>query len=188
MARRPPLSILEVFVWPWLTELSAREGRAVTLRDVPAGAWDALVLPGLEAVWLMGVWERSPLGRAVALADEGVRAGIREALPDAREEDVVGSAYCVRDYAVDPRLGGEEGLATARHELFLRGLRLLLDFVPNHVAADHPWTAHPEWFVREEDGSLAQARDPHFPPGPTSCRSTRWPPACVTRRSRRSSR
>src|SRR4051794_12744357 len=118
MARRPPASILEVFAWPWLTELSAREGRTVMLGDVPADAWDELVVPGLEAVWLMGVWERSPVGRAVALADEGVRAGIREALPDARDHDVVGSAYCVRDYAVDVRLGGDEGLATARHELF----------------------------------------------------------------------
>src|SRR4051794_41579036 len=121
MARRPPASILEVFAWPWLTELSAREGRTVMLGDVPADAWDALLVPGLEAVWLMGVWERSPLGRREALADAGVRAAIREALPDAGEEDVVGSAYCVRDYTVDVRLGGDEGLAVARRELAARG-------------------------------------------------------------------
>ena len=63
------------------------------------------------------------------------------ALPDYRPEDVVGSPYCIRDYVVDGRLGGPDGLAAARAALAERGLGLILDFVPNHVAPDHPWTA-----------------------------------------------
>jgi hypothetical protein len=172
--------IYEVFTWPWLTELSQREGRVVTLADVPADDWDTLALPGVDTVWLMGVWERSPAGRRVALADPAVQAAVAEALPDATDADVVGSAYCIRDYRVDARLGGDEGLATARAALAERGLRLLLDYVPNHVASDHPWVeAHPEYFVRgsredlERDpdawletagGILAHGRDPYFPP------------------------
>ena len=73
----------------------------------------------------------------------------RRALPDFRPEDNVGSPYCVRRYVVDQHLGGPEGLALARKELAQRGMRLLLDFVPNHVAPDHPWvTEHPEYFIQ----------------------------------------
>ena len=53
IARR---AFYEVFTWPWLRGLSAGAGRDVTLGDVPAEAWDALALPGVETVWLMGVW------------------------------------------------------------------------------------------------------------------------------------
>jgi glycosidase len=174
--------IYEVFTWPWLTALSAREACTVTLADVPERAWDSLALPGVDAVWLMGVWERSAAGRGVALDDPRFRAATSAALPDASEADVVGSPYCIRSYAVDARLGGREGLASARAALAERGLRLLLDFVPNHVAPDHAWVAdHPEYFVRGTEEDLATAptawlrtagdiyargRDPNDPPWP----------------------
>ena len=80
----------------------------------------------------------------------------RRTLPDFRPEDNVGSPYCIRRYVVDAQLGGPEGLAIARRELAKRGMKLLLDFVPNHIAPDHPWVAeHPEYFVR---GTAEDAR------------------------------
>ena len=54
----------------------------------------------------MGVWQRSPAGLQIALADPELDAGNRAALPDLRPEDVIGSPYCVRDYVVDERFGG----------------------------------------------------------------------------------
>jgi hypothetical protein len=177
-----PLAVYEVFTWPWLHALSAREGRAVTLADVPAADWDALVLPGVDAVWLLGVWRRSPAGRAIALEEPGFRAATAATLADATDDDVIGSAFCIRGYEVDEHLGGDAGLAVARAELAKRGLKLILDFVPNHVAPDHPWVeAHPEYFVRgsEEEaaadpagwlptphGPVARGRDPNFPAWP----------------------
>jgi hypothetical protein len=172
----------EVFTWVWLHDLSVASGRDVALGDVPDAAWDRLAGPGVDAVWLMGVWQRSPAGAAIAGANPSMVAAQREALPDVTDDDVVGSAYCVRDYVVDERLGGEAGLAAARGALAARGVGLVLDFVPNHVAPDHPWTtSHPEFFVRgtpddlagDPDGFLAvgdaviaRGRDPYFPPWP----------------------
>ena len=159
--------IYEVNTLVWLGELSRRAGRPLTLGDVSAEAWDSLALPGVDAVWLMGVWERSEAGRRLADTDADIQRSIREALPDVRPEDVVGSPYCVRRYVVDGSLGGPAALAAARQELAARGVRLLLDYVPNHVAPDHPWiTEHPEYFIRDESGGLALGRDPYFPPWP----------------------
>ncbi|GAA2706450.1 alpha-amylase [Actinoplanes palleronii] len=162
--------IYEIDTWPWLAGL----GKGVTLADVPGHVWDEVAAPGLDAVWLMGVWERSPAGLAVARSNDGLQRSFHEALPDLTAEDVVGSPYCVRQYRVDDRLGGPDGLAVARSELRKRGLRLVLDYVPNHVAPDHPALAeHPDWFIQgTPDGFhvggrvIAQGRDPYFPPWP----------------------
>jgi hypothetical protein len=121
-------------------------------------------VPDVDAVWLMGVWKRSPAGLAIARTEPELIDGMRAALPDLRDEDVIGSPYCVRDYVVDPRFGD---LAAAREALAARGLKLILDFVPNHVAPDHPWVdERPECFVHDASGAVALGRDPYFPPWP----------------------
>ncbi|MGW1748935.1 alpha-amylase [Streptomyces sp. NPDC002092] len=174
--------IHEINTLVWLGELSGRYGRRVTLGEVPAEVWDEVSLPGIDTVWLMGVWERSPAGLAIALRDESLLASFRQALPDLTEADIAGSAYCVRNYVVDASLGGPDGLAEARAQLAARGVRLILDYVPNHVAPDHPWlTEHPERLIQGTREDLerspeafldvggriyANGRDPYFAPWP----------------------
>ena len=150
-------TIYEINAWVWLADLRARYAGVIDLGSVPAAEWDAIAACGIAAVWLMGVWERSPAGIAIANQNEGLRADFQRALPDFRPADNVGSPYCVRRYVVDSQLGGPPGLAHARRELAQRGLRLILDFVPNHLAPDHPWvTAHPEYFIRGSAADLAR--------------------------------
>jgi len=174
--------IYEVNTAAWLHEVSERAGATTTLGEVSPAEWDLVTPPGVDAVWLMGVWQRSPAGVRLALDSPEQMAAFRTALPDLRQADVIGSAYCIASYEVDPRFGGRDGLAAARAGLADQGARLLVDFVPNHVAPDHPWlTEHPEYFVpgtREDlardpeaflavgDEVIARGRDPFFPPWP----------------------
>ena len=101
--------IYEVNTAVWLDGLSRAAGRRLTLAEVAGTDWDAVTPPGVDAVWLMGVWERSPAGLAVANANAGLQASFRDALPDLRREDVIGSPYCVRRYVVDAAFGGPGG-------------------------------------------------------------------------------
>ncbi len=175
--------IYEVNTAVWLAELSSAAGQPVTLANVPDHGWDAITPAGANAVWLMGVWERSPAGLALANANPGLLESFHEALPDVQPEDVIGSPYCVRRYVADSRFGGPAGLASAREALAARGVRLILDYVPNHVAPDHPWVTlgDPALFIQGDEDDLkadpagwvlaggrvlAHGRDPYFPPWP----------------------
>lgn len=171
--------IYEINTWVWLGELSRKYRKSVNLATVPEQEWDAIAAHGFDAVWFMGVWERSQAGIGISMRNEGLLEDFRRALPDFSAQDNVGSPYCVRRYVVDDHLGGLQGLAAARRMLRERGLRLILDFVPNHVAPDHPWVSdHPEYFVqgnaddaRNDAASFIEAgekvfacgRDPYFP-------------------------
>lgn len=176
--------LLEISAWPWLQRLSSRERRHVTLASVPAADWDAVAGRGFHAVFLMGVWQRSPIGRQIALSDPALRAEYDRTLPGWTDDDVVGSPYCIQGYVPDVRMGGWLGLDAVHRALNSRGIALLLDFVPNHTALDHPWVLeHPNRYVwgTQADASSAPAafyrvggrngakfiacgRDPYFPP------------------------
>ena len=173
--------IYEINTWVWLNELSQRHGHPVTLATVPDDALDELAALHVDVVWLMGVWQRSRFARTNALKYTHEYVG---ALPDLTADDVIGSAYSIAAYEVDERLGGRAGLAQLRARLRARGLMLILDFVPNHVAVDHPWVdEHPDYLIRGKprDASqrpsdffrhkgangkttvFAHGRDPYFP-------------------------
>lgn len=172
-------TIYEINTWVWLNDLSQTYDRPLTLANVPAEVWDGLADIGFDVVWLMGVWERGPRGQQIARDHPDLQAEYHHALADFTPDDVVGSPYSVHRYVVDERLGGPAGLAAARTELAQRSIRLLLDYVPNHVAPDHPWvTAHPEYFIQgtyedlrrqpdyffeANDTVFAFGRDPYFP-------------------------
>src|SRR6201986_1758797 len=91
-------SFFEINAWVWISELRAKYGKAITLGSVPSTEWDAIGDLGFDAVWLMGVWERSPAGIAIANRNEQLLQAFGRALPDLRPADNVGSPYCVRQY------------------------------------------------------------------------------------------
>lgn len=171
--------LFEVSARLLLSRLSAQAGRKATLSDVPDAWFRQLAGRGFDAVWLMGVWQTGEAGRRIALSRKDLLTEWRKVLPRLRPEDVAGSPYAVQEYRVHRDFGGDEALAAFRRKLAEHGVRLILDFVPNHVALDHPWVnEHPGFFipgttaalerepanyVKVGDRVLAHGRDPHFP-------------------------
>ena len=74
--------IYEINTWVWLNDLSSQYKRTITLGTVPSQEWDAIATLGVDAVWLMGVWERSPEGIRIANENTGLVADFHRALPD----------------------------------------------------------------------------------------------------------
>lgn len=171
-----------------LSELAADLGRPATLDDISDRELDYLKQTGFDLVWFLGVWQTGPAGRKVSLSNPEWLAEYHRILPDFRESDVAGSCFAVQQYRVHSDFGGDAALDRLRQRLHQRGLRLVLDFVPNHTAPDHPWVAeHPEYYVSgtmeqltaqpqnytririgqgKEERILAYGRDPYFPGWP----------------------
>ena len=175
-------SLYQINTRVWLTERSRALGRPATLDDVPAAELDRVAHTGFDWIWLLGVWQTGAAGQGISRANAEWRREFEATLPDLREEDIAGSGFAITGYTVDQRLGGDAALGRLRERLRQRGLRLMLDFVPNHTALDHPWVEdHPEYYVPGTEVDLARApqnytwvertrglrllahgRDPHF--------------------------
>ena len=139
----PHVVLIAKLAYVWLDQLSAQYGRAMThLSDIPDAELDRLAGWGFNALWLIGVWERSPASREIKQ-----RMGNPEA---------ASSAYSLYDYVIAEDLGGEAAFRDLARRALQRGIRLAGDMVPNHVGLYSRWVVeHPDWFV--------QLREPPFP-------------------------
>lgn len=154
-------------------------GSGATLDTVPDNYIDRLAQAGFDWVWLLGVWTIGSASAEVSRTRAEWVAEYRGALPDVGPEDICGSPFAIKDYSVDPSLGGDAALSRFRARLAVRGIKLLLDFVPNHVALDHSWattrsdfliegsredlTSKPDcWHLHATGRVFAFGRDPNF--------------------------
>ena len=170
----------------WLTEFSRKLGRAATLDDIPDAELDHLAENGFDWIWMLSVWQTGPEAQQVSRNNAEWRREFHETLPDLSDDDISGSGFAVTGYTVHEKLGGDAALARLRRRLAQRGLRLMLDFVPNHMGLGHPWVeTHPDYFIpgteldlarapqnyiwvkrKAGDLLLAHGRDPYFPGWP----------------------
>ncbi|MBM3876950.1 MAG: alpha-amylase [Verrucomicrobia bacterium] len=163
----------------WLRGLAGKHGRPVRLGDVPEEEFDQWERLGFTHIWLMGAWTTGARARAHALNDPNLRAAFDKVLPGWKPADVPGSPYAVSEFRVPRALGGEHGLRQFRKQLKARGLKLVLDFIPNHLGLDHPWVRErADLFVRSAGPAIgafpeetprgtawiAHGKDPYFPP------------------------
>jgi glycosidase len=175
----PHPNLLEINTRVWLNELSANYNKEILLDSVPEEIFDTY-LNKFDAIWLMGVWERSLASKKIAQEHLGLQREFHDALDDYNVEDVIGSPYAVYYYHVDSHLGGTEALLTFRENLKKRHIKLILDYIPNHVAKDHLWTlegleifvegteedlrTNPDAYFKMYDKVYAHGKDPNFPP------------------------
>jgi glycosidase len=179
-------SLYQINTRVWLTELSNALGRSATLDDIPDVELDRFAAMGFDWVWFLSVWQTGEAGRRISRSNPDFRREFKETLTDLRDEDIAGSGFAITGYNVHEQLGGNDALLRLRDRLRKRDLRLMLDFVPNHTAIDHPWVeVHPEYYihgteldltrqpqnytwVKRKQGELllAHGRDPYFPGWP----------------------
>jgi hypothetical protein len=142
----------------WLTSLAETLGRPAQLDDIPDAELDRLAALGFDWVWFLSVWQTGPAAQAISRAHPGWRREFEETLPDLKDEDIAGSGFAIQNYTVHRDLGGDAALARLRQRLQKRGLKLMLDFVPNHMAPDHPWIdVHPGYFVQGSEADNARS-------------------------------
>jgi glycosidase len=151
-------SLYQINTRVWLTDLSRQLGRRATLDDIPDAELDRLAGMGFDWIWLLSVWQTGPGAQQVSRTNPEWRREFHETLPDLTDEDIPGSGFAITGYTVHKSLGGDAALARLRERLKRRGLKLMLDFVPNHMGLDHPWIEdHPEYFVTGTERDLARA-------------------------------
>lgn len=175
-----PSSLLyEVNTRCHLRSLSDRIGRKASLLDISDSELARWSSWGFTHVWLMGVWPTGPLVRQHAFRQPSLRTRFNEYLPGWQKKDVLGSPYGIAAYQPDDLIGGETALLKFRDRLHALGMKLILDFIPNHVGLDHPWVnerpdllvtsprQYPGHFPVEHNGRdlwVAHGKDPYFHP------------------------
>jgi len=120
----------------WLDQLSKKYNRAIEQLDqIPDEELDLLRDQGFTALWLIGLWERSPASKRIKQLCGN---------PEAEA-----SAYSLLSYDIAASLGGWQALQNLRERCWYRGIRLASDMVPNHTGVDSEWVLNrPERFIQ----------------------------------------
>jgi glycosidase len=93
---------------------------------------DRLRQMGVQTVWFMPINPISKLDR----------------------KGTLGSYYAVADYtAINPEFGSLADWKQLVISIHDKGMKVMIDWVPNHTGADNPWiTHHPDFFVKDSTG------------------------------------
>ncbi len=135
----PSVVMIAKSTYVWLAQLSRQYARAIERLDqIPDEELDLLASRGLNALWLIGIWERSRASKTIKRL--------------CGQPDAVASAYSLASYEISQDLGGEMAYGNLRNRAAARGIRLASDMVPNHMGIDSAWVIeHPEWFLSRQD-------------------------------------
>ena len=112
-----------------------------TRQYTPEGTFDAFAehLPrlrqlGADILWFMPIHPISEVNR----------------------KGTLGSYYAVKDYTgVNPEFGNLESFKATVDKAHQLGMKVIIDWVPNHTGCDNAWTVeHPDWFARDDKGQM----------------------------------
>lgn len=156
--------------------------KGTTLSKIPTQIFEGLAGKGIDLIWLLGVWKTCPGLIDKCCFSTDLISSYNKALPDWKKEDVIGSPFAIDDYEVNPTLGNFSDLKILKKILNELGIKLILDFIPNHFGAESKLIeSNPEIFIQadkellsndpytffevklDHENIFAHGRDPLFP-------------------------
>ncbi|MCX7994216.1 MAG: alpha-amylase family glycosyl hydrolase [candidate division WOR-3 bacterium] len=134
----PKVVMIAKHTYVWLYQLSKKYNREIKrLDEIPDEELKSLSEWGFNALWLIGIWERSKASMKIKKL-----CGNPEA---------IASAYSIYDYVVAQDLGGESAFNELKQRALNYNIRIAVDMVPNHTAIDSRWMKeHPDWFIQRD--------------------------------------
>lgn len=123
----------------WLDQLSKYYKRPITTLDqIPDEELDNLKQRGFNALWLIGLWQRSDASKKIKNL--------------CGNEEAEASAYSLKSNEISPLIGGWPALHNLKERCEKRGIRLASDMVPNHTGIDSDWVINrPELFIQQSN-------------------------------------
>lgn len=132
----PKVVMIAKNIFVWLDQLSKKYERPIkTLDQIPDRELDILAEYNFNALWLIGVWERSSASKKIKQF--------------CGNHDAVASAYSLYDYEIAEALGGWTSFENLKYRCQMRGIRMASDMVPNHTGIySKCLMEHPDYFVQ----------------------------------------
>ncbi|HEY6436701.1 MAG TPA: alpha-amylase family glycosyl hydrolase, partial [Ignavibacteriaceae bacterium] len=139
----PEVVMIAKNVYVWMHQLSEKYKREIKRLDqVPDEELDQLARWNFNALWLIGIWERSTASQKIKHLTGNISA--------------VSSAYSLYDYVIANELGGEKAFQNLKDRAWARGIRMASDMVPNHTGV------YSKWVIEKPDYYL-QRNEPPYP-------------------------
>ena len=159
MLKNPKLFEINTRIW------IKRFGHKIKLSQIPDDYFKRLAENGIDIIWLMGIWKTSSKVIGKRCFSVELISAYNKALPDWSKEDVIGSPFAIDFYEVNPQLGTFDDLKTLKEKINKLGMKLFLDFVPNHFSsASRLLKTNPELFLIGYEESLANDPSTFFKP------------------------
>lgn len=138
--------LLELSARPYLYELSQKYKKNITqIRQIPEEEFEDWKKKGFDYIWMMGIWQLGETGLKHSLK---IKEKFKKYIPDLSDEDIIGSPYCIVSYTINSSIGSRDDLIWFRSKLNSFGIKLILDFVPNHTSFDAPEIkSNPEFYI-----------------------------------------
>jgi glycosidase len=135
----PEVVMIAKNVYVWLHQLSEKYKREIKRLDqVPDEELDRLAAWNFNALWLIGIWERSTASQKIKHLTGNISA--------------VSSAYSLFDYVIAEELGGEGAFQNLKDRAWARGIRMASDMVPNHMGIYSKWVVEkPDYFLQRNE-------------------------------------
>ena len=135
----PEVVMIAKNVYVWMHQLSEKYQREIKKLDqIPDEELDRLASWNFNALWLIGIWERSSASRKIKHLTGNISA--------------VSSAYSLYDYVIANELGGESAFQNLKDRAWARGIRMASDMVPNHMGIYSKWVVEkPDYFLQRDE-------------------------------------